>query len=234
MPARTGGFLLLGFADTVINSIDNKNNGYIARVNSTGDVRWKRIFDANVFTVIWDFYELDNGDIVFCGDHEDSSTEERVGFIAVVDSNSNTRWWRTFQETLNGPHFLSCVRPAPDGGFVAVGSTFSATTPISQVAWIIKTDSLGCVVSNCHLAVDEIPIQPNKLICFPNPADQRLEIKSEKGLIKVFDLMGRELLRTESDGHVQVNTSNWVNGTYIVTLHTARGVVLNSKVIIEH
>src|SRR5690606_37741713 len=110
-----------------------------------------------------------NGDVVFCGDKEDSTTGNQFGYIARVDSFGNLKWWRTFYENTNYDHYLSSVRPSPDGGFVACGTAVGISVN-SYDAWIIKTDSMGCVVANCFLSVEDIEAVRKGIKVYPNPA----------------------------------------------------------------
>ena len=238
--AKTGGFFLQGMVDTLINAGDNPSCPYISRMESNGSFRWLKIFNNKWFTQIWDFYELDNGDVVFCGDKIDSANNTEYGYIAKIDSFGNLKWWRTFFEKPTGFHYLSCIRPAPDGGYVAVGSAVGVNTN-SQDAWIIKTDSMGCVIANCFVGIDDIENLKAGLKVYPNPATNEVHVSVSTGLlgegtvIAVYDMSGRRMVRIVPDGSRQkatINTKEWASGMYVISVQRANGDMTTAKITI--
>lgn len=81
----------------------------------------------------------------------------------------------------------------------------------------------------------DIPL--NTLKIFPNPATSEVTIEllnSSSGQLKVFDLSGRELLRSEIFGHkFTVDMRHLDAGTYVVSFTDENGVVSNEIIIKE-
>ena len=56
-----------------------------------------------------------------------------------------------------------------------------------------------------------------KLLIYPNPASSRITIKAQQGEeINIYDVMGREMVTTNSSGNTSVDVSNWKKGVYFV------------------
>ncbi|MBV6405340.1 MAG: hypothetical protein GFGODING_02108 [Flavobacteriales bacterium] len=101
------------------------------------------------------------------------------------------------------------IDPTSDGGFVVCGETEQGTndpTPGLQTMFLIKTDSLGCVVPGCHLVgVQEYAMELQEhLKLWPNPATDHLRLELElpagiapQGAVQavLLDATGREVLR---------------------------------------
>ncbi len=76
----------------------------------------------------------------------------------------------------------------------------------------------------------------------PNPADNLVTISSVDGAwgqgvsINVVDITGRTIFETEvpaDDSNVEINTTTWASGTYIVNIHLQEGKTINKKLIIN-
>jgi len=233
-PARTGGYFLLGVTDTVVSPGDNPNNSYIGRMDNNGVTKWLTMFHSPWFTQTWDFYELDNGDIVFCGDKMDSASTYQFGYIAKMDSMGHILWWNTYHQYTGNDNYLTCVRPAPDGGFVACGSAFSLPNGTSQDAWIIKTDSMGCVIANCTVGVEDIPKAPEGIIVYPNPATDRVTFEfshTGKAKIELIDGIGKTVITRVADAaKMSIDISGLHAGIYLYRI-SAEGTSQRGKLI---
>jgi hypothetical protein len=159
-----------------------------------------------------------------------------------VDSNGSLLWWRSYHEYPYNNNYLSCVRPAPDGGFVAVGSTFSLPNGASQDAWIIKTDSLGCALVNCTLGVDDVAALRKGFSIYPNPAKDEVKISLSQGLwddqdvVSAYDATGKRMLdiRPERGSKsLRLTTKDWNAGMYNFTIQRANGSVSTEKLSIN-
>jgi hypothetical protein len=71
------------------------------------------------------------------------------------------------------------VLPTPDGGFVAVGGVYSSASGNNPPGynpdmWVVKVDSLGCLVPGCNELSVAITSQNTQwqatVIAYPNPA----------------------------------------------------------------
>ena len=110
---------------------------------------------------------------------------------------------------------------------------------LEVIAWLQNTTTkevLQSTRSDVQFNVSNKEITREQLVVNPNPANQLISLSNitESGLMLVHDASGREIYRSNVDvNNNQINTSNWSNGMYVITVQTASGV-LNGKVLIQH
>ena len=70
---------------------------------------------------------------------------------------------------------------------------------------------------------------------FPNPANHDLNIEAEgMTAVRVCNLLGQVVMEQKADGNtLKVNTSDWNEGLYLVTIHSERGTVTRSVSIVH-
>ena len=161
---------------------------YLAKVNvSDGSIIWDGEYGpAYNSTTFFAVKERPNGDWISCGvTYEDN---EQQGLMLRTTANGDSIWMRNFWyydsliEYGNGRFYD--VLPTDDGGFIAAGATyaqFDAGYPpgYSQDAWVVKVDSMGCIVPGCDgVGVSEIVTNlGNALTVFPNPAHGQVQVQ---------------------------------------------------------
>ena len=125
-------------------------------------------------------------------------------FSAVGDST----WSRSYSVFIDS-HYPQDISLTTDGGFLTTGFVYQDNTgghPGLQTTYVIKTDSLGCVVPGCHLVgVQEYAIELQEhLKLWPNPATDHLRLELElpegaavQGAVQavLLDATGRAVLR---------------------------------------
>ena len=131
-----------------------------------------------------------------------------IGWLINFDLNGQVHWDSYFsyvpgETAVYDPwHELYDVEQTPDKGFVMVGNAWdqdatSAGNP-GKFAWLVKTDSVGCLVPGCQdfFSVEEHETLQIKLGLYPNPAADILNIYfydetfGGKATIQVFDIQG--------------------------------------------
>lgn len=120
---------------------------------------------------------------------------------------------------------------APDKGYVFAGwvSPIPANGDTgTQDIWLLKTDSLLCEYQSCpiaYLAVKEYVNNFNENISvYPNPANDKITISLSEpnnslGVIKLFDIQGKELFseKTESNSFV-LSLRQFNSGIYFLEI----------------
>jgi hypothetical protein len=79
-----------------------------------------------------------------------------------------------------------------------------------------------------------------KLVVFPNPADQnlniRLDLKNQQATLNLYDLNGRRILSKTCSGNSQIESlsaASLANGIYSLQIVTADGTS-TEKVVVAH
>ena len=116
------------------------------------------------------------------------------GSLLRTTSEGDSLWMRNYQyfddSISNGRGLFYDVQPTHDGGFIAVGVALSVAGNYGQDLWVVKTDSMGCIVPGCHLVTGvgtQITNLKDVLRVWPNPAASggsiQLEINLPEGFI---------------------------------------------------
>ncbi len=169
----------------------------LAKLDPSGTVLWSRTYGeildglpAGLFAVV----EVPgSGDLVACGQRLLQSTEGWFyykGFLLRTDADGDSLWMRDYfyydsvMTDVTGD--LRDVQPTSDGGFVAVGQAYASLTgnappDTGQDVWLIKVDSLGCIIPGCDDFSTAITMQVTNLgsalTAFPNPARGSIKVK---------------------------------------------------------
>lgn len=171
--------------------------------DAEGDIVWQKRSHYHYLASPLDMEVLPDGSFVSCI-HVFLGLTHIAKFSAAGDS----LWSRTYSAfvDLHNPRDISLTS---DGGFISTGWVYQDNTgghPGLQTAYVIKTDSLGCVVPGCHLVgVQEYEVSlQERLRLWPNPATDhvRLELELPPGYrptgsvqAMLLDASGREVLQ---------------------------------------
>ena len=224
--------------------IDTSSVGYIhyGKMDVSGNIIWEKYFrkvlESNFAPPGW--YEVSgwpmgivqarNGDITITA----QLSGYNGAYLYCTDSVGNEKWGRWIPywgELIYG------IQNSEKEGYLLYG--------VSQGAWLVKTDSIGCVMPNCldtmmHIGIEEFEkLKEQKLIIYPNPAIDRIQIainqqgeKVEK--VVIYDINGRERLnKTFNKYLVNIDVSNYSKGVYFVSVTGRNGAVFNKKFIKE-
>jgi hypothetical protein len=131
---------------------------YLAKIDTAdGLLLWEREYGLPRFgTLFFAAKECPNTDIIACGVTYEGGNEQ--GLLLRATSEGDSLWMRNysyFDEVID-----SCrgrfwdVLPTADGGFIMSGfanGPFNGPYPpgYSQDAWVVKVDSMGCIVPGC-------------------------------------------------------------------------------------
>ena len=187
--------------------------------------------------------ELDDGSLIACGvdatpSMEFPNAEAEYGLITKIDSNGNELWRRTYYHPSAHPDSgsfrpasaLYDIKPTLDGGFVSVGKVSPSGGGTDY--WILKVDSMGCLVPGCDTlgtSFQEQEKQRNTLRVFPNPAQDQLtiEVNTQNEVdmlsITISDLNGKIWFQRKVDfaNQLDLSVESIPNGFYF--LHVSQG-----------
>jgi hypothetical protein len=139
-------------------------------------------------------------------------------------------------EATNDGGYILCGRSAIDGP-VFPDEQFTA------MAWVVKTDSMGCVVPGCHLVGgEEKTKQRPKVMVYPNPAHDYLAVfvpasTSNQALqVQLINLEGKVVLEdqfTQSDATYLLELKNISAGLYVLKVLQNGDLLQAEKVVVE-
>ena len=126
--------------------------------------------------------------------------------------------------------------------FIAKFTDFADTTiPYMYHCHILMHEDDGMMgqfkVGTEYTGVTTIPLNNNSIKLYPNPATDNLNIALENSLngspagISIYDAMGRAVYSGSANNHLELNTTNWARGLYVLTVHYQTEIVHKTFVI---
>jgi hypothetical protein len=163
-----------------------------------------------------------------------------------LDTSGNVLWDRQFVEkypiNLSSESSFRDFQQTQDKGYIITGFTHHDSSGIDiQNFWLVKTDSLGCIGTDCgYTGIDEQPAsQTPSLAVYPNPTHSMATIAwdglpMQKATLSLYDLLGREVLRqeTEAANRTEVDLSGIERGLYIVRVSVGNQI-LTGKLVVD-
>ncbi|MFN4082527.1 MAG: T9SS type A sorting domain-containing protein, partial [Bacteroidia bacterium] len=226
---------------------------FIMKTNRNGNTEWAKelIRAASPYTftpVVNGLYSpvVVNGNIYTTG-YEVESFDSGYTFkdfviLTKVDTLGNLKWKRRFSQWYKDNRAFS-LTAVPDGFIIcADGKDTTHTTGFTD-AWIIKTDTNGCIVPGCHLTDGLVQItNPDAFVnVFPNPASDNItvQITDSRAKLKSYFLydgkgnfITQQALTTNTD-KFDINTQQLPTGNYYLVLELEQGQRATKKILIH-
>ncbi len=230
---------------------------YLALLDSVdGSFVWEREYGETIWsTLFFAAKECPNTDIIACGVSYEGGWEQ--GLLLRATSTGDSLWMRryaSFNDQLD-----SCegrfwdVLPTADGGFIASGFgdlpyDFPFPPGTSQDAWVVKMDSMGCIVPGCDATgVTEIITNlGNALTLYPNPVKDLLHVsiqlptnlKTEGPLVisvtsQEGKLVWQQQVPTSTGDELVLDMSGLAAGMYSLHLSDAHRWIAGKKFVVE-
>jgi len=222
----------------------------LTKWNAAGEVVWQKKSHSGYYASSRDFEVLPDGSFIGTAF---SAEAGRNGLLCKFSAQGDSLWTRAYQ-VASGPHYLNDVTLTSDGGFVCTGEANrimpqdAPNFQQSQTIWVLKTDSLGCVVPGCHtVGVEEYALDLNEYLRItPNPvlAGQSLHFTFDPPIeheaqgprrMLLLDAMGRQV-REETTMHGtghSTSTANLSPGLYYLHLADGTRWLAGGKVVLE-
>jgi len=212
------------------------SRGQHYEVTPTGNVVWHEKYASGEMPKGYFFksIQLSDGSIVSCGLAENTATGGNAGWILKTTATGGLLWQRVFDKNQHTDLFYS-VLLSDDGGFLLSGQAVNLET-MSQDAWLLKVDSVGCPYPNCLVGVDELDSREVVVDVWPNPVEDILNVEmvgSPTRLeLQVIDISGREILRfTQYDRRATLDTGHWNSGVYILKGSDEKGRTFSMRIV---
>ncbi|MBK9759187.1 MAG: T9SS type A sorting domain-containing protein [Flavobacteriales bacterium] len=168
----------------------------LVKLAPDGEPLWERTYDADPvrtagFRSVAEV--VSSGDLIACGEkwyQTDGGFPYRKGILVRANSDGDSLWMREYfyydSVLVDCQGVFRDVQPTPDGGFVVVGETrgnINGINPpgLSVDVWVVKVDSLGCIIPGCDDFSTVITVQATNLgsalSVYPNPAHGSTTVK---------------------------------------------------------
>ncbi len=199
-------------------------------------------------------FQLPDNKYVFCGVIRNTQLDLfDKGMLYKFDQNGNELWSRFYSHysgiPVGYPQVFKDVKPTSDGGFILAGETNGPSPPNPVRLWLVKLDSMGCLVPGCHtVGVEEYESQlQSALQVSPNPANEQVMVELAlpegyrvEGTVQLLllDAQGKEVSRQtlgSTPGHVRtsVDVGALPAGLYYVHLRDDVKWLAGGKVVVS-
>ncbi|MCF8258416.1 MAG: T9SS type A sorting domain-containing protein [Flavobacteriales bacterium] len=204
------------------------------KVNSEGGVVWSKTYayPDNSGNNLWRTVELPSGDLVSAGMTNNLSN---AGWLVRTDNQGNVLWQREYDYNSNTDLFYTLIATS-DGGFL-LGGQAKHDFPLTQDAWLLKVDSVGCTYADCLVGIDDHSSGKVVADVWPNPASSILNVEWQRqgtAEIGLLDMTGKQVLRQSGNGQLEVvDVSHLPSGIYV--LQMAQGEVRTTlRIVVQH
>ncbi len=241
-----------GCYDTTIVDVSSRDPYFLGRISYGGEFIWRHFIEYFEFYHFTSLIETSRSDLVSVGwfNHPRQDTVNAIrAHIISVDSSGNRNWYREYYAPANYDYNseLYDVIQTADGGYLACGRNIRINGQAR--AWLLKLDSLGCLIPGCDtlgIGIGLPPVQlslDDNLQVYPNPAwDQmhllwRIDPKqaSEVSTYQLIGMDGRVALQgqaAQSEGRVLLRVADLSPGMYTVLVQHGAQRVARQRVVI--
>lgn len=243
--------------------------GQIVKLNSDLDVDWKlRVGNYNGFPYIGlrKILALNDSEFVAVGYMKEFKEFDRnqYGWLIKFNIDGEKIWERKYlkipHEHLapNYPeHQLFDVDTTVDGGFVMVGAgiNYENEEELSgQKAWLVKTNSYGCIVPGCQFGDNPVDAEPKDTsimnpplpeepitMLYPNPATESIFYYHHQdsfnfGTVYIYNSAGQRVHKWDikvNDITYEIDISDFAAGQYILQVLDADGKLIEVEQFVK-
>ena len=231
----------------------------IVRYSASGTEIWRREDIISADSELRDAtftngFQHPDGSYIICGVIRNTQLNLfDKGMLFKFDENGNELWSRLYSHysgiPVGYPQVFNDVKPTSDGGFILTGETNGPSPPNPVRLWLVKLDSMGCLVPGCHtVGVEEYESQlQSALQVSPNPANEQVMVELDlpegyrlQGTVQLYllDAQGKEVARQtlgSTNGHVRtsVDVGALPTGLYYVHLRDDVKWLAGGKVVVS-
>lgn len=137
IPAADGGYLLAGQTDSFG---EGDKDGYIVKVNVTGDELWSRTFGGPQEDRLYSVDRSADTGFILTGTTKSFGAGGRDAWLVKTTNTGELAWTQVYGEEQDDVGHS--VRRTTDGGYIVTGYTQSFSAQ-DYDSWLIKTDSAG-------------------------------------------------------------------------------------------
>ncbi|MEI6507273.1 MAG: T9SS type A sorting domain-containing protein [Bacteroidota bacterium] len=233
--------------------LNKRSYAYMYKIDDLGNIIWlKKIIDGYVsghglpMVCLIEIAQVKNDYFYNVGQYNMTNDSgltysDCIQFLK-LDSLGNIKWRRVFKQWYKDNRAYS-LTSVPDGFIICADGKDTTHTTGYADAWVIKTDTNGCVIPGCnaHDGIVQI-INPEAFVkVYPNPASTELniEITDERAKAKNFfmydntgNLVTHKNVNNESRNYI-FPTSDIKNGLYYFVIELQDGSQAVRKILIQ-
>jgi len=134
-----GDYLIVGNS---VDSLSGNSSTSVWHISGTGSLFWQKqysIFPVSYGNVI---KATGMGTYIICGKSFNTTNNDNEAYMMAIDENGDVLWCKGYNGATGYDDGLRAVTPAPDGGYLLTGDSYSTATHDYNVL-AIKTDSSG-------------------------------------------------------------------------------------------
>jgi hypothetical protein len=231
--------------------------GRVVKIDTLGNRLWERDWGPALGGDYPFQCMLVNEDesIIACGvggdfNYTDTIENGEQGYITKTSINGDSLWVRHYvirNQQYHWHNFMD-IESTNDGGYILCGRSAIAgpvfpDEQFTAMAWVVKTDSMGCVVPGCHLVgLNEETKQRPKVLVYPNPAHDYLAVfvpaamSTQQLQIQLLNIEGKVVLEdqfTQSDATYLLELKNISAGLYVLKVMQNGELLQTEKVVVE-
>ena len=222
---------------------------YIIKINeNNGEIEWQKRFlysinrTSGLLTSMGGMRYY-NGNMYGLLSHNVTNTSNQYVMFAKFDMKGNIVWKRLFQQADYSNRAYS-LTPIDDGFLICGDAKDSTRAKGDSDAWLIKTDTNGCIIPGCN-AKDGIVqiINPEKVFTvYPNPVQNEINVSTENLDIKIeslaiYNMQGQVLKFRQAQlpekEITKINTEDLANGNYLLIITTNKQQMAGKKFVVE-
>jgi hypothetical protein len=236
---KDGGYVFV--TDLKMNNFTSylKTRPVIVKLDSQLNKVWAKpygVTEQNFYSQLYHVQELTDGSLLASGNVSaiDSVSLHTAGWLIKFAANGDSLWSRSYSGVYSAysQNSIYDFEVLSDGSIIGVGQStdFMAQTQ-GQQGWIIRVDSMGCLIPGCDtLTATSIKENEDDLVgikVYPNPSSDVVYIllKSDEVVnnlsFAIFDNTGRKVAGEQNavlDQTYLLNVSAYTSGTYFVVL----------------
>ena len=213
----------------------------LLKINSDGDSLWAKTYGGTADERAFAVKQLQDGGYIVAGYTATFGEGSTDFYLVRTDGNGDTLWTRTHGG--NHQEMLNDLKLTDDGGFIAVGHTYSFGQVSNPDAYVVKTNSEG-IVTNVIERSNNIPTEFSLSQNYPNPFNPSTKISWQQpvgGLVtlKIYDVLGREFTTlvneelTAGTHETIFDASRFSSGVYFYQLNAGDYIQTKKMILLK-
>ncbi|MBV6484359.1 MAG: hypothetical protein KFKLKKLM_00856 [Flavobacteriales bacterium] len=215
-----GGYIVAGYSESNDGDVIGNHGGYdywVVKLTSTGTIVWQKSLGGTGDDGAYSIQQTTDGGFIVAGSNNsiDGDVTVNLGgndyWVVKLTSTGNIEW----QKSLGGTEADAAwsIKQTTDGDYIVAGGTLSSDGDVTGHTynsdyWVVKLSS--------SIGVSEIA-ELNKIIAYPNPAKDLINITNGQGNYIITDVFGRMV----KEGYItsedfQLNTNELKSGIYFL------------------